>query len=46
MSCVTSMSRMTFAFARDRGLPGWRTLSKVDRNGTPVAPSSSAPSPA
>jgi amino acid transporter len=37
MSCVTSMSRMTFAFARDRGLPGWRTLSKVDRNGTPVA---------
>jgi amino acid transporter len=37
MSCVTSMSRMTFAFARDRGLPAWRTLSKVDRNGTPVA---------
>ena len=37
MSCVTSMSRMTYAFARDRGLPAWRTLSKVDRNGTPVA---------
>jgi amino acid transporter len=37
MSCVTSMSRMTFAFARDRGLPAWRTLSKVDRNGTPIA---------
>jgi amino acid transporter len=37
MSCVTSMSRMTYAFARDRGIPGWRTLSRVDRNGTPVA---------
>jgi len=37
MSCVTSMSRMTYAFARDRGMPGWRTLSKVDRNGTPVS---------
>jgi amino acid transporter len=37
MSCVTSMSRMTFAFARDRGLPAWRTLSRVDRNGTPIA---------
>jgi amino acid transporter len=36
MSCVTSMSRMTYAFARDRGMPGWRTLSKVDRNGTPI----------
>jgi amino acid transporter len=37
MSCVTSMSRMIYAFSRDRGLPGWRTLSRVDRNGTPVA---------
>jgi amino acid transporter len=37
MSCVTSMSRMTYAFSRDRGLPAWRTLSKVDRNGTPIA---------
>ncbi|GAA1037620.1 amino acid permease [Virgisporangium ochraceum] len=37
MSCVTSMSRMTFAFARDRGMPASKTLSKVDRNGTPVA---------
>src|ERR671916_335193 len=37
MSCVTSMSRMTFAFARDRGMPASRVLSKVDRNGTPVA---------
>ena len=37
MSCVTSMSRMTYAFARDRGMPAGRVLSKVDRNGTPVA---------
>jgi amino acid transporter len=36
MSCVTSMSRMTFAFARDGGMPGSRVLSTVDRNGTPV----------
>jgi amino acid transporter len=36
MSCVTSMSRMLFAFSRDRGMPAWRTMSKVDRNGTPV----------
>src|SRR5262245_48715478 len=26
MSCVTSMSRMTYAFARDRGMPASRTL--------------------
>jgi amino acid transporter len=37
MSCVTSMSRMTYAFARDGGMPASRRLSKVDRNGTPVA---------
>jgi amino acid transporter len=36
MSCVTSMSRMTYAFSRDRAVPGWRAWSKVDRNGTPV----------
>jgi amino acid transporter len=36
MSCVTSMSRMTYAFSRDGAIPGWRTWSKVDRNGTPV----------
>ena len=28
---------MTYAFARDRGMPASRVLSKVDRNGTPVA---------
>ena len=26
---VATASRMTWSFARDRGLPGWRTLSKV-----------------
>jgi choline transport protein len=26
---VTTASRMTWSFARDRGLPGWRHLSKV-----------------
>ncbi|KAB8190688.1 amino acid permease [Nonomuraea phyllanthi] len=36
MSCVTSMSRMTYAFSRDGAVPGWRAWSKVDRNRTPV----------
>jgi amino acid transporter len=36
MSCVTSMSRMTYAFSRDGAVPGSRIWSRVDRNGTPV----------
>ncbi|PQE07885.1 choline transport protein [Rutstroemia sp. NJR-2017a WRK4] len=28
---MASSSRMTWSFARDRGLPGWEALSKVDR---------------
>ncbi|WP_248964726.1 amino acid permease [Sphaerisporangium perillae] len=36
MSCVTSMSRMTYAFSRDGAIPGWRLWSRVDRNRTPV----------
>ena len=36
MSCVTSMSRMTYAFSRDGAVPGSRMWAKVDRNGTPV----------
>jgi amino acid transporter len=36
MSCVTSMSRMTYAFSRDRAIPGSSIWSRVDRNGTPV----------
>jgi amino acid transporter len=35
MSCVTAMSRMTYAFSRDQGVPGHRLWSKVDSNGTP-----------
>ena len=29
IAVLASSSRMTWAFARDRGLPGWQTLSKV-----------------
>jgi len=36
-ACLTSASRMCFAFSRDRGLPGSATLSKVNDKGTPVA---------
>jgi amino acid transporter len=35
MSCVTSMSRMTFAFSRDGAVPGWRLWTRLDGNGTP-----------
>lgn len=28
---LAGSSRMTWSFARDRGLPGWRTLSKVSQ---------------
>ncbi|TAQ86145.1 hypothetical protein B7494_g5542 [Chlorociboria aeruginascens] len=30
VSFVATASRMTWSFARDRGLPGWKYLSKVD----------------
>ena len=36
MSCVTSMSRMTYAFSRDRAVPGHRLWAKVNANRTPV----------
>jgi amino acid transporter len=36
-ACLTSASRMCFAFSRDRGLPGSRVLSKVNGKGVPVA---------
>ncbi|GAA5181863.1 amino acid permease [Rugosimonospora acidiphila] len=36
MSCVTSMSRMMFAFSRDGAVPGWRVWTRLDGNGTPV----------
>ncbi len=34
-ACLTSASRMTFAFSRDRGLPGSSFLSKVNSEGVP-----------
>ncbi|HEV7845836.1 MAG TPA: amino acid permease [Thermoleophilaceae bacterium] len=35
MACVTSASRMTFAFSRDNGLPRSRTLRRVNEDGVP-----------
>jgi amino acid transporter len=37
VACLTSASRMCFAFSRDKGLPGSNTLSKVNKDGVPVA---------
>ncbi|MGV3615902.1 MAG: amino acid permease [Fimbriimonas sp.] len=37
LACVTSTSRMIFAFARDNGLPGSAALKRVDGRGAPVA---------
>jgi amino acid transporter len=36
MACVTSASRMTFAFSRDNGLPGSRSLRRVNESGVPA----------
>ncbi len=36
-ACLTSASRMCFAFSRDRGVPGWRRLSRVNEKGVPAA---------
>jgi amino acid transporter len=36
MACVTSASRMTFAFSRDNGLPFSRALRRVNEKGVPV----------
>ncbi len=35
-ACLTSGSRMCFAFSRDRGMPGSGSLSKVNSKGVPV----------
>ena len=35
-ACLTSTSRMMFAFSRDRAVPGSRLWSKVNANKTPV----------
>ncbi|MGI8864315.1 MAG: amino acid permease [Solirubrobacteraceae bacterium] len=36
MACVTSASRMTFAFSRDGAIPGHRLWRKLGGNGTPT----------
>ena len=36
MACVTSASRMTYAFSRDRAIPGWRIWTRLNANRTPV----------
>jgi len=35
LACLTSASRMCFAFSRDRGMPGHRLFSKVNEAGVP-----------
>ena len=38
LASITSMARMCFAFARDRGMPGWQLASRIDpRWSTPAA---------
>jgi amino acid transporter len=36
MACVTSASRMTYAFSRDRAIPGWRLWTRLNHRRTPV----------
>ncbi len=36
MACVTSASRMTYAFSRDRAIPGWRIWTRLNARRTPV----------
>jgi amino acid transporter len=36
MACLTSASRMTFAFSRDGAIPGHRLWRKLDRNKVPA----------
>ncbi|HWD64940.1 MAG TPA: amino acid permease [Solirubrobacteraceae bacterium] len=36
MACVTSASRMTFAFSRDRAVPGSRLWRRLGKNRTPT----------
>ncbi|OJJ45843.1 hypothetical protein ASPZODRAFT_133711 [Penicilliopsis zonata CBS 506.65] len=35
VGCLASASRMMWSFARDRGLPGWRVLSRVNSEAVP-----------
>jgi len=36
VACLTSSSRMLFAFSRDRAVPGWRLWSKLNSNRVPA----------
>lgn len=36
MACMTSSSRMLFAFSRDRAVPGWKLWSKLNKNRVPA----------
>ena len=36
MACVTSASRMTYAFSRDRAIPGWQMWTRLNARRTPV----------
>ena len=38
LACLTSASRMCFAFSRDRGMPGHRYFSKVNEAGSRSTP--------
>jgi amino acid transporter len=36
MACVTSASRMTYAFSRDRAIPGWRLWTRLNHHRVPA----------
>jgi amino acid transporter len=36
MACVTSCSRMTFAFSRDHAMPGWRLWTRLNHHRVPA----------
>ena len=36
MACVTSASRMTFAFSRDRAVPGWQLWTRLNHHRVPA----------
>ncbi len=36
MACVTSCSRMTYAFSRDRAVPGWRLWTRLNHHRVPA----------
>src|SRR3954463_2751481 len=36
MACVTSCSRMMFAFSRDRAVPGWRLWTRLNHHRVPA----------